>query len=113
MGSREKAKRFLEASETPQIYSSIIEFALTFYQAKAEKEGNKSFAEELKRTRESYMEDFSSALEITEEVYCEEFDDEELNDLTVIHTTPASRKLREHMPGIMKKILEKYSLQPS
>ena len=113
MGSRENAKSFLEASETPHIYSSIIEFALTFFMTKAEKEGNKQFAEELKRTMESYETDFANALDITEEVYCEVFDDEELNELTVIHTTPASRKLREHTPEIMKKILEKYSLQSS
>ena len=112
MGSKEKAKTFLTASETPDFYSSIIDFTLTYFMAKAEKEGNASFAQELRKTREGYKEDFAKAVEIVEEVYSEVFDDEELDELTVIHTTPASKKMREHTPEIMNKILEKYALQP-
>jgi len=111
MGSRQKARAFLTASDIPDFYASIIEFTLTYFTTKAEKEGNESFAQELKKAREGYREDFEKAVEIVEEVYSEEFNDEELDELTVIHTTPASRKIREHTPGIMKSILEKIALK--
>lgn len=109
MGTREKAKRFLQTSETLQMYSEIVDYALMYFIARAEKEKNRGFADELKRAKETYREDFRSALEITEEVYCEIFSDEELKELIVIHSTPAMEKLRGLAPKIMGKFFEKYS----
>ena len=113
MGSKQKVKEFLESSETRTLYSSIVEFTLVYFASKAEKEGNQKFAEELKKTRKELDKDFSRAMEMVEEVYCEIFSDEELKELIVIHSTPASRKLRGLTSEIVNKTLEKYSLLPS
>jgi len=111
MGTKEKARRFLEISETHAFYSTIIQYVLAYFTARAEKEGNQSFVDDLKRAKKGYMEDFEQAIEVTEEVYCEMFSDEELNDMTVMHTTPAIKRLRGLTPEIMNKVLEKYSLR--
>ncbi|MCP4647969.1 MAG: hypothetical protein GY852_09610 [bacterium] len=110
MGSKEKARTFLEASEAPEHFWSIIEFTLTYFIARAEREGNSQFAEQLKRARDDYKEDFNKALTITEDVYCEIFNDEELEELIVMHATTPITKLRALTPKIMNTILEKYSL---
>ena len=44
-----------------------------------------------------------------EEVYAEIFSDEELDDLIVLHSNPAIKKLRGLNSEIVHKILEKYS----
>jgi len=112
MGSKTKVKEFLEASETHQHYNSIVDFTLTFFIAKAEKEGN-PIAEELKKVKAAYQDEFAGAIEITEEVYAEIFNDEELQDLIVLHTTPAIKKLRGLTSDIMNRILKKYALRAS
>jgi len=113
MGTKEKARRFLDVSETHALYSNIIDYVLTYFTARAEKEGNQPFLDDLKRAKQGYTEDFEKAIEITEEVYCEMFSDEELNDMIVMHTTPAIKRLRGLTPEIMSKVLEKYSLRSS
>jgi len=112
MGSKQKAQAFLETSEAPEYFWSIIEFTLTYFIAKAEKEGNKSFAEQLQRAKSDYRDDFNKALNITEDVYCEIFNDEELDELIVMRATTPIKKLRDLTPRIMDTILEKYSLLP-
>jgi hypothetical protein len=111
MGTKEKARKFLEVSETHAFYSTIIDYVLAYFIARAEKEGNPSFVDDLKRAKQGYTEDFEKAIEVTEEVYCEMFSDEELNDMTVMHTTPAIKRLRGLTPEIMNKVLEKYALR--
>ena len=108
MASREKARRFLEESESHQHYSSIVEYALAYFTAKAEKEGNARFAADLRKARGEYHEEFQQAIEITEQVYAEIFSDEELDDLIVLHSNPALKKARALTADIMNQILEKY-----
>ncbi len=112
MGSKEKARTFLETSEAPEHFWRIIEFTLTYFIAKAEKAGNSQFADLLKQARDDYKGDFDKALKITEDVYCEIFNDEELEELIVMHATTPITKLRALTPQIMNTILEKYSLLP-
>jgi hypothetical protein len=111
MGTQEKAKRFLEISETHALYSDIVEYVLTYFIARAEKEDNRSFADNLKQAKQTYREDFQKAITVTEEVYCEIFSDEELDELIVMHSTPSIKKLRGLTSGIMSQVLEKYSQQ--
>jgi hypothetical protein len=108
MASRKKVDRFLEESESHKHYSSIVEYALTYFIAKAEKEGNTRFAADLKKAKEDYHEHFQWALEFAAEVYVELFTDEELDNLIVLHSNPALRKARLLTADIMNKILEKY-----
>jgi hypothetical protein len=110
MASKEKARRFLEESETHKHYSEIIDHTLAYFIARAERDGNSQFAADLRQAKGGYKEDFDKAIEVTEEVYCEIFDDEELNDLTVLHSNPAIKKLRGLTSEIMNKVLEKYLL---
>ncbi len=109
MGSRRKAKQFLEASDTHKHYSEIVDYVLAYLITRAEQEGRNQFAADLKKEKSEYQTDFAKAIEITEEVYCDIFSDEELNDLIVLHSNPAIEKLRGLTPEIMNKILEKYS----
>ena len=109
MGSMEKAKQFVETSETLKLYSEIIDNMLLYFITRAEKEGNQAFAGELKKVKESYMVDFTDALEVTEKVCCEIFSDEELQELTVMHSTPALEKLRGLTPKIMDRFFENYA----
>ena len=109
MGSRQKAIQFLKASEAHKHYERIVEMALCYLIAKAEKEGRDQFAAELRKEKEGYKEEFEKGLAITEEVYSEVFTDEELNDLIVLHSNPAIGKSRLLTSEIMNKILEKYS----
>jgi hypothetical protein len=108
MGSRQKARRFLEESDSHQHYSSIVEYSLTYFIHKAEKEGNARFADDLRKAKEEYHEEFRKAVEITEQVYCDTFTDEELDNLIVLHSNPALKKARALTADIMSKILEKY-----
>ena len=109
MGTEQKARQFVEASETHKHYSSIIDHTLSYFITKAEKEGKTQFAADLKRAREEYKEDFDRAIEITEAVYSEIFSDEELDDLMMLHSNPAIKKLRGLASEIMNRVLEKYS----
>ena len=109
MASRERAKRFLEVSESHKHYSEIVEYTLTYFITKAEREGDTRFAADLRRAKQEYKEAFDKAFEVTEAVTCEMFTDEELDDLTILHSNPALKKARDTAGDIMKKILEKYS----
>jgi len=109
MGSREKAKELLEASQAHQHYSTIVEYALTYFIAQAEKEGS-PIAEELKRIRERYRDQFDKALEVTVEVYAEIFSDQEMDELKVLQTNPAMEKLRGLTSEIFNRVLERQKL---
>lgn len=108
MASKEKARRFLQESDSHQHYSSIVEYALTYFIAKAEKEGNARFAADLRRAQQEYHEEFKWALELTEQVWAELFTDEELDDLIILHSNPALRKARELTADLFHRILDKY-----
>ena len=108
MGSRAKARQFLEGSESHEHYSSIVEFALTYFIARAEKEGNTRFAADLRKAKEEYHEEFKQAIDVTELVYAEIFTDEELDDLIFLHSNPALKKARAMTADIVNQILQKY-----
>jgi len=105
----EKAKEFLETSETLKLYSEIIDNMMLYFIARTEKEGNQTLAEELKKLKASYMDDFTDALEITEHVYCDIFSDDEMQEMIVMHSTPALEKLRGLTPKIMDRFFEQYT----
>ena len=109
MGSREKVRRFLEESEAHRHYEGIVEYALTYLAAKAEKEGNGRLAADLNQMKGEYREDFAHAVAMTEEVFCDIFSDDELDNLILLHSNPATKKLRALNSQIMGKILRKYS----
>ncbi len=109
MASRERAKKFLAASDSHKHYSEIVDYTLTYFITKAEREGDTRFAEDLKRAKEEYKEEFNQAFEVTEAVHCEMFTDEELDNLIILHSNPALKKARDAAGDIMNKILEKYS----
>lgn len=109
MGSREKVTQFLEESEAHRHYEGIVDYALAYLVAKAEKEGKSQFAADLAQMRSEYKEDFASAVAMTEEVFCEVFDDEELDNLIVLHSNPAIKKLRGLNSDIMGQILRAYA----
>lgn len=108
MASREKAREFLEVLDAHNHYSSILECALTYFIAVADKEGNTRFAADLRKAKEEYHEEFQRGVEITEQVYAEMFTDEELNDLIVLNSNPAIKKSRALTVDIMNRILEKH-----
>ena len=110
MGSKRKAKQLLEASEAHKHYSSIVELALTYFIVKAEHEG-KPLAEDLKKLRQDYKDEFARAIEMTEDVYCEIFTDDEMDELILLHTNAAIQKLRGLTSEIFNKVLEKFSLK--
>ena len=109
MGSREKVRQFLEESEAHRHYEGIVEYALTYLVAKAEKEGKSAFAADLSQMKTEYREDFANAVAMTEAVFSEIFSDEELDNLIVLHSNPATKKLRALNSEIMGKILREYS----
>jgi hypothetical protein len=109
MGNREKVRRFLEESEAHRHYEGIVEYALTYLVAKAEKEGKSEFAAQLSQMMGEYREDFANAVAMTEAVFSEIFDDEELDNLIVLHSNPAIKKLRALNSEIMGKILREYA----
>jgi hypothetical protein len=55
------------------------------------------------------MDDFTDALQITEQVYCDIFSDDELQEMIVMHSTPALEKLRGLTPKIMDRFFENYT----
>jgi hypothetical protein len=110
MASREKARQFLEESEAHQHYSNIVECALTYFIAKAEKEGNARFAADLRTAKQGYHEEFQKGVELTEAVYAGTFTDEELDDLIILHANPALRKARALTSDIFSSIIEHYAL---
>jgi hypothetical protein len=109
MGSREKVRQFLEESEAHRHYEGIVDYALTYLIAKAEKEGKAQFAVDLRQMKGEYKQDFAHAVALTEDVFSDIFDDEELDNLIVLHSNPAIKKLRELNSAIMGTILRKYS----
>lgn len=109
MGSREKVRQFLEESEAHRHYEGIVEYALTYLVAKAEKEGKNQFAADLSQMKGEYREDFAHAVAMTEEVFSDIFTDEELDNLIVLHSNPAIKKLRALNSEIMGTILTRYA----
>ena len=109
MGSREKVRRFLEESEAHRHYEGIVDYALTYLIAKAEKEGKGQFASDLTQMKGEYKEDFAHAVALTEEVFADLFTDEDLDNLIVLHSNPATKKLRGRDSEIVGRILRKYS----
>ena len=71
MGSREKVRRFLEESEAHRHYEGIVDYALTYLVAKAEREGQSGFAADLARMKGEYKEDFANAVALTEDVFAD------------------------------------------
>ena len=108
MASREKAIRFLQESDSHAHYSSIVEYALTYFITRARKEGNERFAADLEKAKEDYHEHFRWALDLTEQVYAERFTDEELDNLIVLQSNPALKKARALTADIFNDVLDKY-----
>jgi hypothetical protein len=108
MASREKARKFLEESESHKHYSSIVECTLTYFIAKAKKDGNARLAADLEKAKAEYHDEFKWALQLAEDVHAERFTDEELDDLIVLHSNPALKKARALTTDIFNEILEKY-----
>lgn len=108
MSSAEKARRFIEESESHKHYSSIVEYTLTYFIAKAKRDGNAHFAADLENAKAEYHEQFQSALQLAEDVHAELFTDEELDDLIVLHSNPALKKARALTADIFNEMLEKY-----
>ncbi len=106
MGSKEMAKKFLEASEVSNHYASIIDFTFTYFVKKAEQIDPQA-AEALKKIKDGYPEEFASSIGLAEEAYSEMFTDEELEELTVMHGNPVLMKLRGSTKELMNKIAEK------
>jgi hypothetical protein len=109
MASKERARKFLEASGSHKHYSEIVDYTLTYFITKAERDGAMRFAEDLRQAKEDYDDEFNKAIEVTEAVYRETFTDEEIDDLIVLHSNPALKKARDLAGDIVNKILEKYS----
>jgi len=107
MATKEMARRFIDEADVYNQYSSIIDYTLTVFIGKAEKEGNTRFADDLRNAKATYHPDFQKAIEITEQVYAEAFTDDELNDLIVLHNNPSLKKARALGADLINKILEK------
>lgn len=108
MASTEKARRFIEESESHKHYSSIVNYTLTYFIAKAKRDGNARFAADLEKAREEYHEQFQTALQLVEDVHARLFTDDELDDLIVLHSNPALKKARALTADIFNEMLEKY-----
>ncbi|MBK7971894.1 MAG: hypothetical protein IPK07_00820 [Deltaproteobacteria bacterium] len=108
MASIEKAREYLRESDSHAHYSSIVEFALTYFIAKARSEGKETFAQELEQAKAEYHEHFAEAIGITEYVHVETFTDEELDNLIVLHQNPALKKARTLTAETMNRILQKF-----
>ena len=113
MASREKARQFLEESDAHKHYSEIVECALTYFIAKAQKAGNTRFANDLRQAKQGYHDEFRKGVELTEAVYAETFTDDELDDLIILHANPALRKARALTSDIFNSIIEHYALVAS
>ncbi len=110
MASREKVRQFLEESEAHKHYANIVECALTYFIAKADKEGNTRFAADLRTAKQGYHEEFQKGVELTEAVYADTFTDDELDDLIILHANPALRKARALTSDIFDSIIQHYAL---
>jgi len=110
MGSKYKAKEFLEKSRTHEHYSTIIENALRFFIAQAELE-KPECAEYIKKLQDDYKEQFADAIDVTEMVYAEIFSDDELDELIVMHANPTLEKLRGLTQEISDRTIAKYGDQ--
>ena len=110
MASKEKVQEFLKESNSHKHYAQIVDLAVTYLITKAEKEGNTSFAGDLRNAKKAYEKDLSEAIDITESVYQEMFSDDELDNLIILFSNPALSKARDTAPEIVGQILEKYSL---
>ena len=110
MTSKEKAMQFLDVTGIKEQYSSLIDLTLTYFIAKAENQGS-PLADDLKKVKEGYKEEFEGVQPIAAEVISEVFSDDELDELIVLHSTPALNKLRGLAPEIMGRILEGFSMQ--
>jgi preprotein translocase subunit SecA len=108
MASIEKARRFLDESDSHTHYSSIVEYVLTYFITKARLQGNDRFAADLEKAKAEYHDEFRWAHELAEEVHAELFTDEELDDLIVLHSNPALKKARALTADIFSAVLEKY-----
>jgi len=108
MSSPEKARKFIEESESHKHYSSIVDYTLIYFIAKARRDGNLRFATDLENARAEYHEQFQSALELAEEVHARLFTDEELDDLIVLHSNPALKKARALTADIFNEMLDNY-----
>lgn len=107
MGSKQKAKEFLEMSRTHEHYSTIIDYALKFFILRAEQE-NPPCADYLKKIQQDYHEQLANAIAVTEKVYSEIFSDEELDELIVMHQNPAIEKLRGLTGDISNRTIDEY-----
>ena len=107
MTSKQKARDFLEITGIREEYSILIDLVLTYFIAKAEKEGN-PFADDLKKLKEGYKKEFEDVQAIAAEAISEVLSDDELDELIVLHSTPALNKLRGLAPEIMNRILKGY-----
>ncbi|MFN8626211.1 MAG: hypothetical protein U0587_09570 [Candidatus Binatia bacterium] len=107
MASKEMARRFIGEADVYNEYSNIIDYTLTVFIAKAEKEGNARFAADLRNLKATYHPDFQKAIEITEQVYADAFTDDELNDLILLHNNSALKKARAHAAKLLNTILER------
>ncbi len=110
MTSKQKALQFLDVTGIKEQYSSLIELALTYFIAKAETEGD-PLAADLKKLKDGYKDEFEGAQTVAAEVIGEVFSDEDLDELIVLHSTPALNRLRGLAPEIMGRILEGFSKQ--
>ena len=110
MTSKQKAVQFLDVTGIKEQYSSLIEHVLIYFIAKAENEGS-PFAEDLKRLKSGYRHEFEAVQEIAAEAIAEVFNDDDLDELIVLHSTPALNKLRGLTPEIMSRILKGFSNQ--
>ncbi len=108
MASIEKAREYLRESDSHAHYKSIVEFALTYFIAKAKSEGKNEFARELEQAKSEYHDHFAEAIGITEWVHAETFTDEELDNLIVLNQNPALKKARTLTAETMNRILEKF-----
>ena len=110
MTSKEKALRFLDVTGIKEQYTSIIGNALTYFIAKAESEGD-PLADGLKKLKDGYKQELENVEEVACEVISGVFSDDELDELIVLHSTPAINRLQGLTPEIMSRILEGISKQ--
>lgn len=108
MASLAKVRQFLDESDTHRHYASIVGYTLTYFIHKAEREGNRRLADDLRKAESEVADEFRKGIEITEEVYREIFTDEELDNLILLHKNSALTKARAMAPEIMNKILERH-----
>jgi hypothetical protein len=107
MTSKEKVQRFLDVTGIKGMYSSVIEYSLTYFIAKAESEGD-PLADGLKKIKGGFRQELEDVgvEDVAAEVIAGVFSDDELDELIVLHSTPALNRLHGLAPEIMGRILE-------